>query len=298
MKKAIALVLFAAVIFALAACAKKGQRYEEPPTEIITFENGGREVYEVVTDQNGEAQTDAEGKKVYRLYDPPVTDKGGYLVTDAEGSTIKKSAATGVPVTVDVDSGSGVLDDETAAPVTDKNGQTVAQPTEAEGVTLNNDGSGGKKDNGKNKETTIPQLEHAMTAAYTGELSQGKANKLIQIMNGIENPFEEDLANDRFNEAKESVKVYISNIAQAQAQIKADPELYAFVTKSNLEYWNYYLTQMERKYGEFVSIYNAQKPGQKPSSSVYTSYVAFQDEYRKAIEVYYSIYDAAEPYAK
>ena len=298
MKKMIALVLFAATIFTLAACAKKGERYVEPPTEVITLDNGGRMIYEVVTDQNGEPQTDAQGQKVYRPYDPPVTQKGGYLVTDAEGSTIKRSATTGAPVTVGSDSGSGEIVDDVTVPVTDANGQTAAQqPTNAEGQTLDLN-SGGKKEGGKSEATTVPQLEHASTVAYNGQISQGKANLLLRILDDIENPFEEDLVEDRYAEGKESIKVYIANVHEAQKQIMADPEMYTFVTKSNIEYWNLYLTQMERKYGEFASIVGALKPGEKPGSAVYTSYVAFQDEYRKAIEVYYSIYDAAQKYAK
>ncbi len=299
MKRAIALVLFAATVFTLAACAKKGERYVEPPTEVFTFDNGGRAVYEVVTDQDGEPQTDEEGMKVYRPYDPPLTEKGGYLVTDAEGSTIKSSADIDASVSVNIGGDTGVIDDVP----TNAEGQTGAQQpanaegqTDAEGRTIDLN-SGGKQTTARN-ETTVPQLEHASTVAYNGTISQGKANKLLRLLDGIENPFEDDLVEGRYEEAKESIKVYIANIHAVQKQIQADPEMYAFVTKSNIEYWNYYLTQMERKYGEFAAIVGALKPDEKPGSSVYTSYVAFQDEYRKEIEVYYSIYDAAKKYAK
>ena len=204
----------------------------------------------------------------------------------------------GAPVTVGSDSGSGEIVDDVTVPVTDANGQTAAQqPTNAEGQTLDLN-SGGKKEGGKSEGTTVPQLEHASTVAYNGQISQGKANLLLRMLDGIENPFEEDLVEDRYAEGKESIKVYIANVHEVQKQIMADPEMYTFVTKSNIEYWNLYLTQMERKYGEFASIVGALKPGEKPGSAVYTSYVAFQDEYRKALEVYYSIYDAAEQYAK
>ena len=61
MKKAIALVLFAAAVFSLAACGKKGERYVEPPTEVINFDNCAQVVYEVVTEENGEPKSDEEG---------------------------------------------------------------------------------------------------------------------------------------------------------------------------------------------------------------------------------------------
>ena len=303
MKKAIALILFAATVFALAACAKKkGERYEEPPTEVITFGNGSRMIYEVVTDPDGEPETDAEGKKVYRLYDPPLTEKGGYLVTDAEGSTIKRSAATDAAVSIATDIGSAALDSgaEAAVPATDANGQTAAPQTDAEGRTIFSSGSGktNKNPNNSGEGTTIPQLEHAVTVAAVGTLSRGKAEALLNILDGIENPFDEDLAEDRFFEAKDSILVYIANVQQAQKQIMADPEICEFVTKANLEYWNGYLIQAQRKYDEFIAILGAQTPGEKAGSSVYTSYVAFQTEYRKAREVYYHIYEAAESYVK
>ena len=312
MKKAIALVLFAVTVFTLAACAKKGERYKEPPTEIVTFENGERVVYEVVTDQKGEPETDEEGQTVYRLYDPPVTEKGGYLVTDAEGSTIRRSASEDESFTVDNAFDVGALDDETVS-ATDANGQTVPPQTDADGQTVAVEATGvsnaggsiggenattGGKDKDKKEPTTIPELEHASTAAYNGQLSQGKANKLLKILDGIENPFEEDIVESRYAEGKESLRVYINNIYAAEKEIQADPEIYAFVTKDNLQYWNYYLSQMQIKYDEFAAIVGAQKPGEKPSSSVYTSYVAFQTEYRKEIELFYSIQEAAEKYAR
>ena len=338
MKKAIALVLFAATVFTLAACAKKGERYKEPPTEVVTFDNGERIVYEIVTDAKGEPATDEEGQTVFRLYDPPVTQKGGYLVTDAEGSTIKRSASNNETATVNSDFGIGVLDDETV-PVTNANGQTVPPQTNADGQTVppqtNADGqtvaaqtnagstgnggstgiggetgatipvesgttagSGNDKDKKDKEPTTIPQLEHASTVPYQGKLTQGKANKLLKILDGIENPFEEDIVENRYVEGKESLRVYVNNILAAEREIQADPEIYAFVTKANLDYWNYYLTQMQIKYDEFAAIVGAQKPGEKPRSSVYTSYVAFQDEYRKEIEIFFSIQEAAEQYAR
>ncbi len=293
MKKAVALLLFGAMVFGLAACAKKGEIYVEPPTETITFANGGSAVYEVVTDESGVAQTDAEGSKVYRPYDPPVTEKGGYLVTDAEGSTIKKSATTGQPVTVGNDSDSGMLDG-TAAPATNAKGETVAAQTTAAGGQILD----GKEGTTKAEESTIPPVKHASTTPCSGELTRQQALKLTQLLDRIENPFEEDLADSKFIEAKESLKVYLGNIQKAQKQITDDPALYSFVTKTNIESWNYYLTQMQRQYDVFAAVVAAQKPGEKPSSAVYSTYTDFQDEYRQEMEVYYHIYDSAEKYIK
>ncbi|HBL41299.1 MAG TPA: hypothetical protein DDY98_06955 [Ruminococcaceae bacterium] len=294
MKKAVALLMFGAMVFAFAACAKKGEIYVEPPTEIITFKNGGSAVYEVVTDESGVAQTDADGATVYRPYDPPVTKKGGYMVTDAEGSTIKQSATTGKAETAAYDSDSGALDGTTAAPVTNAKGETVAQQTTANGQALD-----GKADTTKKGEqTTVPPVKHALMVPCEGELTRQQALKLTQIFDRIENPFDEDVAENKFLEAKESMKVYLENIKTAQKQITDDPVLYSFVTKSNLEYWNYYLTRAQRQYDVFAAVVEAQKPGEKPSSSVYSTYTDFQTEYRQAMEVYYHIYSAAEQYIK
>ena len=81
MKKLIPVAVLLAVLFCFAACSKKGEVYEPPMTEVITFEDGLTAIFEVVTEENGEVATDAEGETKYIPYIPPVTEEGGYLVT-------------------------------------------------------------------------------------------------------------------------------------------------------------------------------------------------------------------------
>ena len=65
MKKIMIVLVAFTVIFCFAACNKnknKGEIYVPPQTEVVTFENGETVIYEVVTEANGEAATDAEGE--------------------------------------------------------------------------------------------------------------------------------------------------------------------------------------------------------------------------------------------
>ena len=118
MKKIMLVAAAFAVIFCFAACNKnKGDVYEPPMTEVISFEDGVTAIFEVITEENGEVATDAEGETKYVPYIPPVTEKGGVLVTDAAGSTIPSrpnttaNQATNDSGNVNVDTDVGELEE-------------------------------------------------------------------------------------------------------------------------------------------------------------------------------------------
>ena len=65
MKKIMLVAVALAVIFCFAACNKKGDVYEPPMTEVISFEDGVTAIFEVITEENGGVATDAEGETKY-----------------------------------------------------------------------------------------------------------------------------------------------------------------------------------------------------------------------------------------
>lgn len=313
MKKGLAILLVFAVIFAFAACTKdpgaQGEIYVEPPTEIISFENGSTAVYEVVTDAKGEAVTDEDGEAEVIPYDPPVTEKGGYLATDPAGSTIKQSATTVAPsvaidhdiidfdettASTDITSGntSATLKEETTADI-----PTVSQPAFTTQSSLTPEKTTKPSQSATTKPTAgeittiyIPEPE---THAFNGEISKQDAQKLLSIVS-IDNRFDAALCDSDFTRAAQELPIYIKDIEEAITKIKADKALYKYVGDENLNIWLSYMKLAEEDFAVFLGVYNGMDKTQKPPRAFYATYEAFQNNYRMSLQTYYHIENGAQ----
>ncbi len=122
MKLKLTAVLLAVLLaFTLGACRKKGTKNKKVPDQTV-----------VVTNENGETQTDAEGQPVTQTV--PATEQTGAPVTDANGSTV--TDAQGAPVTTPAPASPAA--DNTPPPedapietIEDENGEILA-PAEPE----------------------------------------------------------------------------------------------------------------------------------------------------------------------
>lgn len=332
MKKTICILLTCAMLFAFAACSKnKGEPYVEPPTEIITFADGETAVYEVVTDAAGEAVTDENGENEVVPYDPPVTEKGGYLVTDPEGSTIKQSATTLAPTAVveneDIDldepangttsktdtttssdkttvksegnkttissSGNSPLvpgEDLTtvkvpSATTTEKNAAVTVPSTQKETTT--------KKDSGAVEKTTVADLPEGETGDFGTDISKADAQKLYDILD-FENTFDAALCEADYYTAEKELEVYMANIENAVAQIKADKNLYQYVGNENLNLWIGYMNQAKEKYAIFMGVYRGVEHDDEYPNAFYSTYDDFQNSYRDSLKIYYNMLTGAQ----
>lgn len=306
MKKITAIVLIFAVIFCFAACSKKGEIYEPPVTEVVEFENGVTAVYEVVTEENGEVATDAEGETKYIPYVPPVTQKGGYLVTDAKGSTIPSvptsdSAKETTSAKINIDTDIEDLDEPTKpGDTTKKPAGTTAKPGETtnRGVAVNPGDTTAKPADTTAKPadtTTKPAATtEPATTALDGALTQAKAQKLADMLEGIENPFDEDLAKADFYAAQESLDTYIATVNGVIAEIKADKALYEFVGNESLENWGKYMAETKDAYAKFMTMVKHEEGKKEKNPLYYQAYTDFQASYTKALEIYYHILFAAQ----
>lgn len=307
MKKITAIVLIFAVIFCFAACSKKGEKYEPPVTEVVEFENGVTAVYEVVTEENGEVATDEEGETKYVPYVPPVTQKGGYLVTDAKGSTIPSvptsatsKATTSAKVNVDTDIEN--IDEPTKGNgTTQKPAGTTAKPGETanQGAAVKpGDTTAKPADTTKpattTKPTQAPTTTEAATKEIDGAISKEKAQKLVDMLENIENPFDEDLSSADFYAAQESLDTYIANVNAAITEIKADKTLYQFVGNESLDNWAKYMAETKDMYTKFMTMVKHEEGNKEKNPLYYQAYTDFQDSYIKALEVYYHILNAAQ----
>ncbi len=295
MKKFIAIILVFVLIFCFAACSKKGQKYEPPQmTEIVTFKDGSTVIYEIVTEENGEVATDEEGETKYTPYIPPVTDDDGYLVTDAQGGTIPNNPTTASPTQSDVniDTDAGELDEtEKSNATTNKNDSTT---NKAESTTKKNETTT-KKPSASNPNTADkPQTTEPVTEALDGTISQAKAQKLVGIMEGIENPFDEALSDADFYAAEESLDPYITNVSNAVAQIKADKALYEFVGNEPLILWESYMAETKVNYQKFMTMVEHEEGKTEKNPLYYQAYTDFQNSYIEALEIYYYILLAAQ----
>lgn len=313
MKKTICILLTAVMLFAFAACSKnKGEPYVEPPTEVITFADGETAVYEVVTDAQGEKVTKENGENEVIPYDPPVTEKGGYLVTDPEGSTIKQSATTAQTAVVekeDID-----LNDPdtpangTTAPIQTKPGETTAQTTSGKKDPATSSDSNSPLVPGEDievvttknqtakpteKVTMAPDLPEDQTGEFGTEISKADAEKLYNILN-FKNTFDQALCIPDYNKAATELPVYMGNVENAVAQIKADKTLYQYVGNENLNLWLSYMQEVEDKYTIFLNIYNEIKDEDEYPKSFYAAYEDFQNSYRSALKIYYTVRTNAE----
>lgn len=298
MKKFIAVILVFAMVFCFAACSKKGEKYEPPQmTEVITFEDGSTAIYEIVTEKNGEVATDEEGETKYIPYIPPVTQEGGYLVTDAQGSTIPDvptSPAADTPPAegthVDIDAGE--LDDPT-----DSSGKTEKPDKTTKPAATTKPGS----------TTTLPQSEKPQqptkpagttavptTKPLDGELTPAKAQKLVDMLEGLENPFDDDLSAADFYAAEKSLGTYIANIESVVAQIKADKALYAFVGNEKLNSWLKCMDETKDSYAKFMTMVEHEAGKTEKNPLYYQAYTDFQESYKGALEIYYFILFAAQ----
>lgn len=314
MKKITAIVLIFAVIFCFAACSKKGEKYEPPVTEVVEFEDGVTAVYEVVTEENGEVATDEEGETKYIPYVPPVTQKDGYLVTDAKGSTIPSvptsaasKATTSAKVNVDTDiedideptKGNGTT--QKPAGTTAKPGETANQgaavkpgdTTAKPGDTTAKPADTTKPTN-TTKPTQAPTTTEPATKEIDGALSKEKAQKLVDMLENLENPFDEDLSAADFYAAQESLDTYIANVNTAITAIKADKALYEFVGNEPLENWAKHMAETKDMYTKFMTMVKHEEGKKEKNPLYYQAYTEFQDSYIKALEVYYHILNAAQ----
>ncbi len=317
MKKIMVVAAALAVIFCFAACNKnKGDVYVPPMTEVISFEDGVTAIFEIVTEANGEVATDEEGETKYIPYVPPVTEKGGVLVTDAAGSTIPSrpnttandAAADSGNVNVDTDIGEieepTLSDGETKKPnSTTKPGTPTTKPaatTKPSATTK--PGSTAKPDKTtaapENKPTSAPTTKPAdsepVTEELDGTLTSAKAQKLVGIMDGVENPFDEDLAKADFYAASKSIDTYIVNIENAITQIKSDKSLYQFVGNQQLTLWLNNMYEARERYLVFMTMVKQEEGKEDKNPLYYKAYTDFQEAYIQSLEAYYFILFAAE----
>lgn len=301
MKKITAIVLIFAVIFCFAACSKKGEKYEPPVTEVVEFEDGVTAVYEVVTEENGEVATDEEGETKYVPYVPPVTQKGGYLVTDAKGSTIPSvptsaasKATTSAKVNVDTDIED--IDEPTKGNSTTQKpaGTTANQGVEVKPGDTTAKPSDTTKPSNTTKPTQAPTTTEPATKEIDGALSKEKAQKLVDMLETLENPFDEDLSAADFYAAQESLDTYIANVNTAITAIKADKALYEFVGNEPLENWAKHMAETKDMYTKFMTMVKHEEGNKEKNPLYYQAYTEFQDSYIKALEVYYHILNAAQ----
>ena len=311
MKKITAIVLIFAVVFCFAACSKKGEIYEPPVTEVVEFEDGSTAVYQVVTEENGEVATDAEGETMYIPYVPPVTQEGGYLVTDAKGSTIPDVPTTaGTKETtsgkVNVDTDIEDIDEptkssgESGKPATTKADTAgvadSAKPsaTTAPDATTTKPAATTKPADSTTAATSSAQTTMPVTEALDGSISQAKAQKLVDLLVGIENPFDDDLANADFYSAQKSLDTYTANVNAAITEIKADKALYEFVGNESLDNWAKYMAETKDMYAKFMTMVKHEEGKKEKNPLYYQAYTEFQDSYIKALEIYYHILNTAQ----
>lgn len=312
MKKIMLVAAAFAVIFCFAACNKnKGDVYEPPMTEVISFEDGVTAIFEVITEENGEVVTDEEGETKYVPYIPPVTEKGGVLVTDAAGSTIPSrpnttaNQATNDSGNVNVDTDVGELDEpeNTAKPEsTAKPGTPTTKPAATTKPTATTKPSATKPGQTtaapENKPTSAPVTKPAdnepVTEELDGTLTSAKAMKLYQIMDGVENPFDEDLAEADFHAASKSIDTYIENIEAAVKAIKEDKALYQFVGNQQLTLWLNNMYEARERYQVFMTMVKQEEGKAEKNPLYYKAYTDFQESYRNSLESYYFILFAAE----
>lgn len=294
-----------AAVACLAACGREKIKYVEPPTETVTFASGETAVYELVTDESGEAVTDEEGETRYKPYVPPVTDKDGYLVTDKDGSTKKNGASDDNAAVLDMDAID--LDEPEATAATGKGGNEAGEKT-TKGETTEKDGT-------TKSGTTLPtpgkvtekQTESGKTAPtkpvminsgskITGELEQGKAQKLYRILK-FNNEFDPALVERDYEKANAILPVFLSDIQIASNSIRSDKALYSFVTKENLDLWLENTEKFEDKFKIFMTIYRSDKEaGGEYSSGFYTAYEDFQRYYSAVLRGWQEMQIAAEKY--
>lgn len=305
MKKIMLVAVALAVIFCFAACNKKGDVYEPPMTEVISFEDGVTAIFEIITEENGEVATDAEGETKYVPYVPPVTEKGGVLVTDAAGSTIPSLPSTTVNNAADsgnvnVDTDIGEIEEPTLS-----NGETK----KPESTTKVSDGTPTTKPTAttkpdkttaapENKPTSAPVTKPAdnetVTEKIDGTLTSAKAMKLYQIMDGVENPFDDDLSDADFYAASKSIDTYIENIEAAVKEIKADKALYEFVGNQQLTLWLNNMYEARERYQVFMTMVKQEEGKAEKNPLYYKAYTDFQEAYVDSLEAYYFILFAAE----
>ncbi len=297
MKKFICIGLTFAMLFAFAACTKKGDKYVEPPTDVVTFENGNTAVYEVVTDAKGEAVTDEKGETQVVPYDPPVTEKGGYLVTSPEGSTIKQSQTTQAPTAV-VENDIIDFDSTTASgkPSTTAKGETTKPDATKEPATTV---SGGINiDKPEKTETTTknfinPTYPEAQTKPLGDKLSTDDAITLVSILS-IDNTFDEALCIPDYYKAEKELKIYIESIEEAIAKIKANKKLYKYAGDDNLKLWLDYMVAAQDDYAVFMGMVRGTEGVEDKPSTYYTAYETFQNTYRQSLKVLYFMKSSAE----
>lgn len=320
MKKILLVATAFAVILCFAACNKDKKQIYEPNTTVINVGDGETVIFEIVTEENGEVATDEEGETKYIPYIPPVTDKEGCLVTDSLGSTIpSRPAETGKPSsgtsTPNIDSDIGELDEPTNA-----NGETAKPefttivsdglPTTKPAATTNPTATTKPSATSKPESTTTPStntttkpsapsttkptVTEAVTTPIDGSISSAKAQKLVGIMEGVENPFDENLSDADFYAAEKSIDTYITNVETAVNAIKADASLYQFVGKQQLSLWLDNMYEARERYQIFMTMVRQEEGKKEKNPLYYKAYTDFQNSYRSSLEAYYFILFAAQ----
>ncbi len=317
MKKIMLVAAALAVIFCFAACNKnKGDVYEPPMTEVISFEDGVTAIFEIVTEENGEVATDEEGETKYIPYVPPVTEKGGVLVTDAAGSTIPSrpnTTANDAAVdsgNVNVDTDIGEIEEPTLSNGETKKPESTAKPdaTTKPGTSTTKPAATTKpvstakpgqttaapENKPTSAQTTKPVENEPVTEKLDGTLSSAKAMKLYEIMDGVENPFDEDLAKADFHAAATSIDTYITNVESAVKAIKEDKALYEFVGNQQLSLWLNNMYEARERYQVFMTMVKQEEGKTDKNPLYYKAYTDFQEAYIQSLEAYYFILFAAE----
>lgn len=222
-------------------------------------------------------------------------------MTDANGSTIPSvptsaasKATTSAKVNVDTD-----IEDIDEPTKGNSTTQKPAGTTASQGVEVKpGDTTAKPADTTKPTNTTKPTQAPATTEPATkeidGSLSKEKAQKLVDMLEALENPFDEDLSNADFYAAQESLDTYIANVNTAITEIKADKTLYQFVGNESLDNWAKYMAETKDMYTKFMTMVKHEEGNKEKNPLYYQAYTDFQDSYIKALEVYYHILNAAQ----
>lgn len=287
--------------------------------EAVTDENGENEVVPYdppVTEKGGYLVTDPEGSTIKQSattvaltaavenddfdFEEVVngtTAKADSAATtaktDAAGSSDKTTAKPEENKTSVSSSGNSPLtpgEEITTAKApsvttTEKNTAVSVPSTQKETTT--------KNDSGAVKETTVADLPEGETGDFGTDISKADAQKLYDILD-FENTFDAALCEADYYTAEKELEIYMANIENAVAQIKADKDLYQYVGNENLNLWLGYMNQAKEKYAIFMGIYRGVEHDDEYPKAFYSTYEDFQNSYRSSLKVYYSMLTGAQ----
>ena len=113
-------------------------------------------------------------------------------------------------------------------------------------------------------------------------------------MEGVANPFDDDLSEADFYAAEKSIDTYIANVEAAAKQIKDDKTLYEFVGNQQLSLWGDNMYEARERYKIFMTMVRQEEGKTEKNPLYYKAYTDFQEAYIDSLEAYYFILFAAE----